>query len=170
MFRPALASTLLHMLGADDAPQIEWGQIRMQNEAGPAGLSPQQALIYAVVAAAAVDRQISRVELERINSMVGELPAFRGLEENWFVEEGQRCGRLLARPDGLATVLRSIGRALSLPLRETAYALAAEVTGSDLALRDAERRFLDLLAAELGIDDLLKAALDRAVQVRHHQL
>ena len=52
-------------------------------------LSPQEALIYAMVTAAAVDRAIAEIELTRMRSLVRELPAFRGLDDAWFGREAQ---------------------------------------------------------------------------------
>jgi tellurite resistance protein len=54
-----------------------------------AQLTPQEALIYAMVTVAAADRKITEHELGRINSMVRELPAFRGIEDTWLSNEAQ---------------------------------------------------------------------------------
>jgi len=132
-----------------------------------AGLSPQQALIYAMVAVAAADRRIVESEFTRMRSMVRELPAFRGMDEAAFGREAQACGRELATPDGVRKVIRLVAGALAGGLRETAYVLAAEVAASDLSLRDDERSFLSLLAEGLQLDDLVCAALQRSVQARH---
>lgn len=132
-----------------------------------ATLSPQEALIYAMVAAAAADRTIAQIEIERMHSMVRELPAFRGLDDAWFGREAQACGKLLSRPDGVNKVVRLIGEALIGELRETAYALAAEVAASDLALQADEKSFLDLLGEGLRLDELTRAALQRTARVRH---
>ncbi|WP_171988052.1 TerB family tellurite resistance protein [Hyphomicrobium sp. NDB2Meth4] len=132
-----------------------------------ATLSPQEALIYAMVAAAAADRTIAQIEIERMHSMVRELPAFRGLDDAWFGREAQACGKLLSRPDGVNKVVRLIGEALIGELRETAYALAAEVAASDLALQADEKSFLDLLGDGLRLDELTRAALQRTARVRH---
>ncbi|CAN1722584.1 DUF533 domain-containing protein [Hyphomicrobium sp. 1Nfss2.1] len=132
-----------------------------------ATLSPQEALIYAMVAAAAADRTIAQIEIERMHSMVRELPAFRGVDDAWFGREAQACGKLLSRPDGVNKVVRLIGEALIGELRETAYALAAEVAASDLALQADEKSFLDLLGDGLRLDELTRAALQRTARVRH---
>lgn len=132
-----------------------------------ARLSPQEALIYAIVTVAAADRMISQNELARINTMVRELPAFRGIEDAWLSREAQDCGKLLAKPDGVHKVVRLIAEALPRELRETAYALAAEVAASDLAMKDDERDFLKLLADGLQLDDLVRAALERGAHARH---
>ncbi len=135
-----------------------------------AGLSPQEALIYAMVTAAAVDRTIADVEIARMRSMVRELPAFRGLDDAWFGNEAQECGKILAKPDGVNKVVRLIAQSLPGELRETAYALAAEVAASDLAIQDDERSFLALLGEGLQLDDLVRTALERCAHARHRQL
>ncbi|MDH4980755.1 Tellurite resistance protein TerB [Hyphomicrobium sp. D-2] len=121
-------------------------------------------------AAAASDRTVSQPELLRINSMVAELPAFRALSGDWMSREAQDCGRLLSKPDGMGKVVQMIVAALSPDLRETAYALAAEVAASDLAIKDGEREFLKLLEEALQLDALLKAALEKAALVRHRSI
>jgi uncharacterized membrane protein YebE (DUF533 family) len=130
-------------------------------------LSPQEALIYVMFTAAAADRTISEVELQRIGSMVNELPVFRATDGDWLAREAQDCGRILSRPDGVRQVLTLIGEALPEPLHETAYALAAEVAASDLTVKDAEIDFLEMLAEALGLDELVCAALERGARARH---
>lgn len=140
------------------------------SRSGPEFLTPQEALIYAMFAAAASDRTVSQPELLRINSMIAELPAFRALDGDWMSREAQDCGRLLSKPDGMHKVVQMIVAALSPDLRETAYALAAEVAASDLAIKDGEREFLKLLDEALQLDALLKAALEKAALVRHRSI
>ena len=140
--------------------------VRANNDT-PAELSPQEALVYAMVAVAAADRNISEDELTRMGSMVRELPAFRGIEDTWLNREAQGCGRILSQPDGVKSVVRMIAAALSPPLRETAYALAAEVAASDLAIKPDESNFLSLLAEGLQLDALVRTALERSAQARH---
>lgn len=131
-------------------------------------LNPPQALIYAMITTAAVDRQISDAELSRIGALVKELPAFMGYGGDWLMEEAQACGRLLSKPpNGMETVLRLVHEALPPELRETAYVLCAEVAASDLEVREEELRFIDKLAERLGLDDLVCAALQRAAKARH---
>ena len=130
-------------------------------------LSPVEALIYAMVTAAAVDRRITEVELSRIGSLVSELPVFRDLKGDWLTAEAQDCGRVLAKPDGVRRVLDLIKDSLPKHLRETAYVFATEVTISDLSVKDEETQFLALLAEALEIDPLVCAALQRAARARH---
>lgn len=140
--------------------------MRAENSPKPR-LTPQEALVYAMVTVAAADRNITEHELSRINSMVRELPAFRGIGDSWLGHEAQNCGRVLAKPDGVKTVVGMIVDGVPQGLRETAYALAAEVAASDLTIRDDERNFLTLLAEGLNIDPLVRAALERSAYARH---
>jgi tellurite resistance protein len=174
MFRPTLTSTPLPgdtgvicgIIGPGAPKLAITFRLRAEN-AMQTQLTPQEALIYAMVTVAAVDREITRVELDRINGMVRELPALRGIEDTWLSNEAQSCGRILAKPDGVATVVAMIVAALPANLRETAYALAAEVAASDLAIKDDERDFLALLAKGLELNPLVRAALECSASARH---
>jgi uncharacterized membrane protein YebE (DUF533 family) len=132
-------------------------------------LTPQAALIYAMITTSAVDRSISDEELQRMGSIVRQLPVFADYEHDWLVREAQDCGKILKKPGGLDRVLALIDASLPEQLRETAYVLCAEVASADLVIKAEERRFLDLLAAELEIDHLTCAALDRAAKARHQR-
>jgi tellurite resistance protein len=132
-------------------------------------LSPPQALIYAMITVAAVDRKISDIELARIGSIVRDLPAFEGFEDERLVEESQSCGRLLARANGLEHVLDLIYSALPEHMRETAYALAAEIAAADRKVDPAEVKFLQMLGQRLEVDRLTCAALDHAARARHQR-
>lgn len=130
-------------------------------------LTPQAALIYTMVTAAAADRQIRQEELSRISVLIRELPVFRGFEGDWLSREAQDCGKILARPEGVKRVLELVSGSLLPHLFETAYVLAAEVVASDLTVKDAETDFLEMLAEELDLDELICAALERAACARH---
>ena len=133
-------------------------------------LMPQEALIYAMVTTAAVDHRITEEELRRISSIVKELPPFEQFNGDWLVQEAQDCGRILAKPEGVETVLRLVKDALPVHLRETAYVLCAEVAVSDLTVKEEETRFLAMLAETLELDTLVRAALGRAARARHRSV
>lgn len=130
-------------------------------------LSAAEALIYTMFTASAADRKVTDIELERISFMVRDLPAFQGYSGDWLADESQACGRLLIRPGGLGAVLDTIAAALPEELRETAYALAADVIASDDHLQEDEAHFLTLLAQKLEIDPLIRLALERGAKARH---
>jgi tellurite resistance protein len=133
----------------------------------PETLTPQQALIYAMITTSASDNAMNDTELRRIGWVVKELPAFQDFDETRLIAEAQSCAEVVSGPDGLNTVLDLIAASLPTDLRETAYVLAAEVAVADLKSSPEERRFLELLANRLRLDQLTVAALTRAAVARH---
>jgi uncharacterized membrane protein YebE (DUF533 family) len=133
-------------------------------------LSPEEALIYAMITTAAVDRQITDGELARIGSIVKELPPFLNYDHEWLIKEAQDCSKVLAGPSGLDQVLDLIVDGLPEHLEETAYVLAAEVAASDLKVRLEEVRFLEMLAGRLNLSKLVCSALERAAKARHQKV
>lgn len=134
-----------------------------------ATLSPQEALIYAMVTTSAVDRTMSSEELSRIGSIVSQLPMFEDFDAD-LVEVSQACGKLLSGENGLKKVLSAISGGLSGVLRESAYMLALEVAAVDLRVNEEEIRFLELLAEALHLDRLTTAALERGARARHQRV
>ena len=125
-------------------------------------LTPQQALIYAMITTSASDNTMTDTELARIGWIVKELPAFEGFNEDDLIAEASIW---LQRGDPFL-----IAEALPEHMRETAYVLAAEIAASDLTSSQEERRFLQLLASRLKLDPLTKAALARAAVARHRRV
>ena len=132
-------------------------------------LTPQQALIYAMITTAGVDRALADEELERISGLVRQLPIFAGLDGDSLALEAQACAKVVSADGGLKNVLDMITGALPVHLRETAYALAAEVAASDLDIAREEVRFLQLLANALNLDKLTCAALERGASARYQR-
>lgn len=133
-------------------------------------ISPQEALIYAMVTVSAADRAITLEETSRIGSIIRELPPFHDYTDNWLADAAQECGKLLRRPNGIENVLALIRTSLSPRLYETAYVLSAEVAASDLAVHADEERFLGMLATALGLEREVCAALERGARARHQRV
>ncbi len=135
-----------------------------------ARLTPQEALVYAMITVSAVDRAMTDDELSRIGSIVEQLPPFQGLGRDWLVRKAEECGSVLSETGGLGKILDLIAEVLPQRLRETAYVLAAEVAASDLKVKIEEVRFLEMLADKLNLDALTCAALERAARARHQRI
>jgi uncharacterized membrane protein YebE (DUF533 family) len=132
-------------------------------------ISAPEALIYAMVTTSAADRAITTEELDRIGSIVQELPPFRGYTGDWLSGAAQECGKILRKPGGIEQVLDLIRTSLPQRLYETAYVLCAEVAAADLSVHADEKSFLTLLATGLELDKLTCAALERAARARHQR-
>jgi tellurite resistance protein len=129
-------------------------------------ISHHEALIYAMVTMSAVDRKMTDDELSRIGDIVSHLPVFEDFHEEQLVAAAQACGEILSADGGLDEVLRAIEHGLPKPLHETAYALALEIAAADMDVGKEELRFLELLAEQLGLDELATAGIERGVKAR----
>ena len=130
-------------------------------------LSPQAALIYTMVLAAAADREMTDEELRAIEEMIVFLPAFRGFDIKSIGKIAAGCTDLLAKEDGLDIAFERIKAALpDSRLRECAYALACDVVAADGTAGQEELQFLELLRHAIDVGRLPAAAIERAARAR----
>lgn len=129
-------------------------------------VSHHEALIYVMVTMSAVDRKMTDEELARIGEIVSHLPAFADYDTDSLVRAAEACGEILSADGGLDVVLQTVARCVPKKLHETAYALALEVAAADMKVRPEEVRLLELLAENLGLDELATAAIERGVRAR----
>jgi tellurite resistance protein len=130
-------------------------------------LNHHEALIYVMVAVAAVDRTMSDAEFSRIGEVTSSLPIFDDFDREQLVPIASACGELLGQKDGLKTALSLVRGALPEPLRETAYAVALEVAAADLDVPDEETRLIELIGNTLGLDRLVRVAIERGIRARN---
>lgn len=136
----------------------------------PGTISTEQALIYVMVTMSGVEGKMNATELKEIGRVVKSLPIFKNFDTARLTTVAQECGEMLQEPEGLMAVLGLARDQLSPKLRETAYALAAEVAAADLAVGKEELRFLAILRDIFGLDKLVTAALERSVIARYQTL
>ena len=133
-------------------------------------ISPQAALVYAMVIAAVADGALKPSERRTIAANVGALPAFKGYDvEHANVAVGD-CVSLLDQNDGIDAVLGLVKQALPEDLRETAYALACDVVAADGHAGQSELRWLEMLRHHLDVSRLHSAAIERGARARYMAL
>lgn len=132
-------------------------------------LTPQQALIYAMITMSAVDNKMADAELKRIGSIVKQLPVFSTYDPDDLLDDTRACGAVAAGTDGLHRVLDLITASVPSHLGETVYMLACEVAAVDGALQKEELRFLQLLSSALQLERLTCVALERAARARYQR-
>jgi tellurite resistance protein len=133
-------------------------------------ISIQTALVYGMILVSAADAQMGNGELARIGELVRRWPVFAGFNQEMLVPMAGDCASIVAEQDGVATVLGLIAAAIPAELTDTAYALACEVAATDSQLLHSEMQVLDLLRAQLGLDRLTAAALERAALARNRRI
>ncbi len=133
-------------------------------------LNTHSAFIYVMVVIAASDRQMTDRELKTIGAIVQTVPVFQGFDTDNLISVAQGCAQMLAESNGLDAVLSRVREAVPERLRETGYALAAEVAAADGRFGPEERRLLDLIRGALHIDALAAAAIEHGARVRQARL
>ena len=133
-------------------------------------VSAEEALIYTMVMASAVDNQMHDDELGHIGTLVKSLPVFSGFDPDAILVVSQDCSKLLGSSLGLDGVLELIRNSLPATLFDTAYALAVEVAAVDLRLTREELRLLSRLRDTLSLDKLTCAAIERSAIARYRRL
>lgn len=129
-------------------------------------LSPQEALVYTMVAAAEADHEIADAEINLIGDLGNHLPIFRTIDRPRLTAAATACSEALAQPGGRAEVFRQIRAALPRQLRETAYALACDVIAIDSRLQRSEMHTLEWLRTELEVDPAMARAIEQVAEVR----
>jgi hypothetical protein len=129
-------------------------------------LSAHEALIHVMVIAATSDATVSDRELDAIGSLVARLPVFEGFNRDHLGQIAAEALDLLKDSSDIDKVLDMVLGAIPERLRDTAYALAVEVTAVDLRLSQEELRLLEMIRDKLNLDGLIAAAIEASARAR----
>lgn len=129
-----------------------------------------KALVYTMVLVSAADTNMTDRELGTIGEIVSHLPVFADYDRKRLTKDAEACAELLAKDDGLETVLSKIITTLPEKLRETAYAIALDVAAADGAATQEELRMLEMLRHRLAVGRLPAAAIERGARARYMRL
>jgi hypothetical protein len=127
-------------------------------------LSPQAALIYAMVAAACSEREGATARIGIIADLVEPLPIFGDIDQQQVSRVAARCVADLARPLGVDRVYGQIRDALTARWREAAYALSCDVVA--LCRPQQDGRALERIRAQLEVDAATAQTIERAARAR----
>lgn len=133
-------------------------------------LNAPEALVLTMVLVAAADGGMSDREIGVMAGQVQTLPAFHDFTTEQLQEVTDATVRLLNEEDGLQHAAKLIRSALNPRLRETAYALACEVIAADQVASQTTLEMLEFVQAELNLDPLVAAAIERGVRARYRKV
>ena len=129
-----------------------------------------EALVLTMVLVSAADGGITDREIGIMSALVQTLPAFQDFTKGALADVTERAVDLLHDDDGLAHAARLMRAALKPKLRETAYAFACEVVAGGQGARRQSLDMLDFVRGELGLDQLVSAAIERGVRARYQRV
>jgi tellurite resistance protein len=131
-----------------------------------APFSAQDSLVAAMVLTAAADGRLSNVEREVIGAILALKPVFKGYDRARFGTMVDIVGAMLEEDSGVDQVMTLLTENLPEHLRDTAYAMACDVTAADGLAKQEELQLLALMRERLAIEPLLAAAIERAARAR----
>ena len=134
------------------------------------GLDAHEALVCTMVLLAAGDGAITDREIGVMAGMVQTLPVFQDFSTDRLQVATDAAVGLLEEEDGLAHAGKLIRDALAPRLRETAYLIACEVVAAEPNPGQPLLRMLEFVKAELELDPLVAAAIERAIRARYRQI
>lgn len=132
-------------------------------------LSPQDALIWAMVMISAADRQVSDDEIDDIQDRIIRLPAFEGFDFSRLPTVVDDCATVLNEPEGLERALGMLKATLPKRLHETAYVLALDILVADGEESEEELNLIEMMRECFDLDELVAAALERGLRARYHR-
>jgi tellurite resistance protein len=129
-----------------------------------------EALVLTMVLVSAADGGMTDREIGIMSTLVQTLPAFQDFTREALADVTERAAELLHDDDGLAHAARLMRDALNSKLRETAYALACEIVAGGQGARRQSLDMLEFVRGELGLDQLISAAIERGARARYQRV
>jgi len=117
-------------------------------------LSQQEAFAGIALAASASDGHIADVEIRSMASYLNRMNLYQGYSTDQLVRVFDKLLGILKR-DGVSKLVDESKDILPQELKETAFALAVDVTLADGILEPSEKALLNHLYQSLGIDEAL---------------
>ena len=134
------------------------------------GLDAHEALVCTMVLIAAADGAITDREIGVMAGLVQTLPVFQDFSTERLQVATEAAVGLLEEDEGLAHAAQLMRDALSVRLRETAYLIACDVVAAEPNASQPLLRMLEFVKAELELDPLVAAAIERGTRVRYRQI
>ena len=110
---------------------------------------------------------MNEAELQRIETLVGQLPVFDSSDRAGLSRVANNCVDLINSSSDIEGVLDLAIAAIPARLQDTAYALVVEIAAADLTLPQEELRFLEMIRDKLDLDRLVTAAIEVAARARY---
>lgn len=123
-----------------------------KKDEGPLSLSQQEAFAAVCVLSVAADGVVEDDEIRRVVTNLAEKRLFRGTRINDLGNMLNNTAKLIQRR-GAAPIMEAAKKSLPQDLRETAFALAADLVLSDGEVDKKEKDFLEEFQTALGLDE-----------------
>ncbi len=132
----------------------------------PAKLSAQESFIGVALTAVAADGVITQEEAQGIFTALYRMKMFKGTNDSQMKTMFDRVLNVLKK-QGPAALIESAKETLTPELKETAFAVAADLVLADGVVEDTEKKFLDDLQKALEIKDDLALKIAEVLVIKN---
>ncbi|MGD1849911.1 MAG: tellurite resistance TerB family protein [Cyanophyceae cyanobacterium] len=137
-----------------------------KKESGTLTLSPAEAFTAVLTTAMAADGYATDEELRILRDNLFSMQLFKPLDEDARLHMLERVLKLLESP-GPEALLVGARSVLEADLRETAFAMAADMVTSDGELAEEEKSYLDRLRETLDVNEEMAGLLITALAIKN---
>ncbi|MCD1294241.1 Tellurite resistance protein TerB [Methanocella sp. CWC-04] len=132
----------------------------------PAKLTAPEAFTGVVLAAVASDGSISQEEGVGVISALSRMKMYRGYNEPQMKNLLEKAANTLKK-QGPGAIMIAAKETLNQELRESAFAVAADLILADGVVEDEEKKFLDELQKVLGVPDDLALKIAEVMVIKN---
>jgi tellurite resistance protein len=137
-----------------------------KKEQGPLTLNEREAFAAAALAAVAADGVIERDEAQQLIGSLTEKRLFKGHSLDDLLSLLNKMANLIQKR-GVQEVIEAASKTLPAELRETAFALAADLVLADGVVEQEEKKFLEDFQKALVIKDELAVKIVEVMVVKN---
>lgn len=132
----------------------------------PAKLNAQESFIGVTLAAVAADGNINQDELQGVFTALYRMKMFKGVNEKQMKEMFERVASVIKK-QGAGAIMTSANETLTPEMKETAFAVAADLVLADGVVEDEEKKFLDELQKALCVNESLAVKIAEVLVVKN---
>ncbi|HEY3421991.1 MAG TPA: tellurite resistance TerB family protein [Methanocellaceae archaeon] len=132
----------------------------------PAKLNAQESFIGVMLTAVAADGVITQEEAQGIFTALYRMKMFKGTNDSQMKTMFDRVLNVLKK-QGPASLIESAKETLTPELKETAFAIAADLVLADGVVEETEKKFLDDLQKALEIKDDLALKIAEVMVIKN---
>lgn len=118
----------------------------------PPKMTPQEAFVGVIMSAVAADGTISQEEALSVMTVLSRMKLYQGTNQNQMKSMLDRTVNTL-KSQGPAPLIAAAKETLPADMRDTAFAVAADLVLADGVVADTEKKFLEDMQKAMGVAD-----------------
>jgi tellurite resistance protein len=132
----------------------------------PTKLTAQESFIGVAMTAIAADGSITPEEAQGVSAALFRMKMFKGMSERQMKEMFDRVIGVMKK-QGAGAIIASAAETLNPEMKETAFAIAADLALADGTIEDEEKKYLEELQKALGVKDDLALKIAEVLVIKN---